>query len=1454
MSASGVSPAGLGFGDLTAILPDEFRALVQDGIDRFTVPAAVSGANARASVDGNRLRIETDDTAAVALSALVATGEAPLAFGGQAEAHVLLSDAIGDPLSFDGTAWIDLDVAGELVRIPLDGASARLDIAPDGLPDAGETLEIAVNGAAPTVITFNGQPADMAATAAVVANALGDAVTVRIAHRLVVEDMLWGGDGNDIDPMRSAGTDDMRALAGFLADLPATATPRLAQGRDMLALSGLIPDPVRVAGQPVELMTMEIETDDTTGEQRIAARAIDPGDEVTIEVLAGADPLGFAPATTGLPGLVSDPVNDPVDLGTHGLRYTFSVRRGGDVLAQGLAQLSAQPAMARATRAAQLPLPGSDTTLSLVVTAPGGDPLQTDIDLAGLDGIDAVAARINAACPHLRAWVARLPEAPAVQAWQPDQPQGPRLHVETVGGGTGWTLSLRSAQVAAALGFADTDAALDFTGRGDFADGTAAEADDLLDSLIEAADTMTGADNPAGAQNRISLDAIDGRIELRSAEGPLEVIAEPPELADQITVDVQPDVVRLGPVQPAFPLPATRIAVDSGRLLLRAGGRGLAAVEIFGGPAVLEAQSTLPAAPDPADLTEMLDAMRATPIRLRINGALRTFDPLPAAVTTIEGAVAHLAAQRVSGGWQGDDWWIGLVDEAGGARRCVIQTLRRGTDARLQLDLSTFPTIPALGILGFTGDPATGAPVIDARGPGNLPDLDTVSVANVFSSLRVLVQDAIERGGARQAVYTADVDDSGGAAATQLTVRPNLSTGVIAQTGATLGPGDHVLAASPTVATTLTVGYADPRPTPPGVAELTSAPGAVTARIVRSIVHGEPARIDGFVLPTALNVLNGRVLALTVDGTAVDITLSADAGTHAMDILRQIEAESGWRVRGRPDLANGRFGLETLMRGAAARLELRDAGGNDAVTGDPATGLSGPAPTTTSGSGSVSRLDAVSAQDYADVLNAGMIGEFREADESNRSGFAVLEGSVYDAPERDLSDPAWFVRPLPMEFARIVSQRSGAAASVLPFEVPAERLPDPPGDRPIDLPAMFGWDRTLERGPATRAALRIPPFGEQPLSGRLHIQFNENGGAADLPPTETVVIDVPARDYDPPRLARVIRDQLFDAGLGAAQVYADGSIMVETSALGLGGTVRIPASGTPDADLGLAETLLPGGGFARGWPGAGRRPGPVTGDTRGSIRLPGFRSRPDDPAAAAIDWRFQAPDGREASYSAAAGTSLVTIAADLDAALATARVPSGFTPPSGVTAPAQGRIGLAAIGDDGALYIEGLDFSRLDVDGLPNAFTLIAAIPVDQPPRVGGTPERREEPALGLRRTHEARTIRILRDRHGRDVAEQFDDLGWIRLPADQETGDPQYIFNLPGGRFLSSLRVDAAKSDDYGPAAAMVRDVATQGDDPARPVVLSARYWLAWSNADFYGLAFDSDGAPMLVIDRDAR
>ena len=96
------------------------------------------------------------------------------------------------------------------------------------------------------------QPADMAATAAVVADVLGGEVTVRIAHRLVVEDMLWGGDGDDIDPMRSAGTGDMRALAGFLADLPATATPRLAQGRDMLALSGLIPDPVRVAGQPVE--------------------------------------------------------------------------------------------------------------------------------------------------------------------------------------------------------------------------------------------------------------------------------------------------------------------------------------------------------------------------------------------------------------------------------------------------------------------------------------------------------------------------------------------------------------------------------------------------------------------------------------------------------------------------------------------------------------------------------------------------------------------------------------------------------------------------------------------------------------------------------------------------------------------------------------------------------------------------------------------------------------------------------------------------------------------------------------------------------------------------------------------------------------------------------------------------------------------------------------------------
>ena len=114
VSASGVSPAGLGFGDLTAILPDEFRALVQDGIDRFTVPAAVSGANARASVDGNRLRIEIDDTAALTrCPRWFQTGEAPLAFGTGRPRRMCCSPMpIGDPLSFDGTAWIDLDVAG----------------------------------------------------------------------------------------------------------------------------------------------------------------------------------------------------------------------------------------------------------------------------------------------------------------------------------------------------------------------------------------------------------------------------------------------------------------------------------------------------------------------------------------------------------------------------------------------------------------------------------------------------------------------------------------------------------------------------------------------------------------------------------------------------------------------------------------------------------------------------------------------------------------------------------------------------------------------------------------------------------------------------------------------------------------------------------------------------------------------------------------------------------------------------------------------------------------------------------------------------------------------------------------------------------------------------------------------------------------------------------------------
>lgn len=1470
VSATGTTPAGLGFGDLTRLPGADLAAIISDATNRATPPPLASSHNLRIAPTANRLRIDVDAPATVAATVFVTGGIDPIGpITTQAGGQRARSGVLPATLAFSGPAWIDIAITDggttETLRVPLDGEPARLDILPQRLPAGTETLTLDVNGTA-VPVTFDGSERSVADMAEKIA-AQNAALNLRLAYRMTVEESLWGDRGGDLRLEDTAAASDGLALAGFLGPRPLAPSGQMARGEDMLAQGAIFPAPERRAGALVDIVSFR--RVGGAGGSRMRFTGSGAAARIVVAVAPGADPLNFTGGATS-EILQSDSLGPETDLGATVIQYHFTASdTNGHDVAHGFTQLCAQPAIARTVNEPSLPIAGP-ALLDITVTEPDDTIRPARVDLSGLTTLDDAARRINAACPQVRAWVARVSEAPHAESTRATfngndtRNFDERLHIETIGGGTGWSLSLGDPQTAAALGFAlpaDPVQPIVVSGRGNIRDGARAQRDEIAAALSEAAESMTGSTNPAGMGDRISVQVVGDTLELRSAEGQLDLEFEPPELGNLIATEITPEVTRLNPAPGpgGGPAPAN-LALTSGQILIRSGGRGLAAVELFAAPAQLESDVPIPAS-DAAAVTEQLDLLKAHAITLRINGSFRTLPLVPAAVATLEDAVAFLSrARNLLAGWQGDDWWIGLLDVPGtpGAKRCVIETLRRGSSATLQLGLSAFPApLPANGILGFT-QPSTYAP-----GTGNVPDIGAVSVTAPMSSLRSLTEQAAERGGARQAIYTASADR------TRIRLRGSLAATVLNQTTAMIvAPGGVALAdpAGAGAAATIEDTYLGTRPILPGILEIQSDNvNGTDPRVVRTLFHAEPARLGPIVLASDPAVLNRRTLALTVNGTALNVTLSATSTTPAMDLIRQIEAESGWTLRGTIVPGGGAITLETHMRGSAARLALRRASAADAITNDPATGLTAPADTEAEGTGAVGNTALVTGEVFAEALQNAMVSERRQADTSVLNGprpdanglFPRINGSAYDPPERDVTDPDLPVHALPREYAQIASQRTGCASSLEPVTF---------ADGPA-LPAAFDMDRSLERAPALRAALRIPPIGERRLSGRLHIQFNENGGIADLPPEQTFTVDIADADYTAQSLARTIHGQLFDAGIGAAQAYGDGSIMVETLAAGIPGTIRIPANATPDADRPLADLLIPGGGFARGWPGAGRT-------APGTRRNAGFRSRVGNLLAAA-NWVFtdgvaptapaagppatpQIRNDATAAYTGASGDTLAATAAALDAALANAALPGGGT----------GRIGFAAIGDDNALYIEGTTatFDMLNTaTGTDGQGNFVPHLGVNAPPRIGGTPERMLEPAANLRRTAEPRTLRILRDRFGRGMLAEHDDLGWVRIPAHQATeppamfqqmhvGTPAPISQMPPGGYLALARVDAAKTRNYDQGSEMIAHSALHADDSSRALVLQARYWLEWDNSAVMGLRPGPDGLVLLRLVRSIR
>jgi hypothetical protein len=414
----------------------------------------------------------------------------------------------------------------------------------------------------------------------------------------------------------------------------------------------------------------------------------------------------------------------------------------------------------------------------------------------------------------------------------------------------------------------------------------------------------------------------------------------------------------------------------------------------------------------------------------------------------------------------------------------------------------------------------------------------------------------------------------------------------------------------------------------------------------------------------------------------------------------------------------------------------------------------------------------------ADIQNA-LLMAFRTTSSPSQSLTAsrrVMVWSGYEVPDAS-----------PSEYFTLESTQSGcnSAAEVVANLAPALAL-----------------DTSRARGPALNGSISLPAFnGSKTLNGTLHIQFDDNGGMADVVQPSVVPVRFPNGSYTASQVAAVIHHELSLRESGRAAAYPDGIVVIETGTPGLAGSVRVPAPGTAtggddqavkNALLGSVPEL-----FGRGWPGIGM---PATAN--------GFRSK-SGAARHDADWEFENAAGVRTSPAIhiAAGQTLTDIARAVHGALNV-----GGT-----------RIGICLVSED-TLWIEGMPGSELNFAGRS---VLAVTRPGDDP---GVTADLAEEPACGLLRTRIPRTVRYSRDRIGNGVRTDFDDAGWVLLPRDENTarlitsarGGTPLVF--PSGRYRLAIRAEAAKTHGYAASGDMIASAGTAG---GQSFVHRARYWV---------------------------
>jgi hypothetical protein len=1227
---------GPGIADTSTMTQAELVALLNDARTRATTDPTTLAHTPRASLDAaGKLVLEVNAGKRITVAAWNLPGLPDPGFtpADAADPHQLVSNtALPAEIALTDTGWLDLTIEGRQLRIPFDGAPARVEFPPAlRLPEAAQRLTIRTSDVPDATVTFATAPGSLFDVAARITET-APGVTARIAWRLTVERVGWAGPTPPMlalgQPTGGAGL----AALGFLRAPDALRAEGAGPARDAALVPGTLPAPDEIVhgpllrgpalpGQPAPSAAALTSATPPPAAGAALVFTAEPGSTITAVAAPGAGPLAMAVDAGGTAARTAA-LPDPFPLGGFHQRVKISASAGGTATATTWLALDAAPAVLVAPNLAALPA-AAGAVLELAVTI-GTDPARlARLGLGSIGTARQAIAAINAAHPMLRA------------ALRVDG----RIAIETRRGGTGVAMTAGGAAALRALGFMLTPAeaiagGITLRGAGNVANDAAVTRAELGAAVNDALAAITVPGPAAGTPPWPFTVTDDGTKLLLRAPGGAVTVGSDPDSPAGGAVPTERDVLarRLAPAAPAPEGTrlaaldgAATVALENGQLTITTPAGLGAVLPLPGEAAELLAGDPLPLGASP-EIAAQAAALRAAAITITTDAGSATVGPMPNTVAETPQAIAAFLADAAP--------LARIVLDATG--RLLVASRTVGSTSSVTLDLT--PLAGPAPRLGFGSD-ATGGFVLGATRAGStdqLPDFRSAMRPQVAA----LLASAQATGAAPQAVIHADAP----AGRLRLTAgAPNWRIAVVAP-----HPDIAGLAPLPTsLGAVLEAPFAGARRLHAGFLVVALAQGpAAPPRLVTVPLLGRGARLE-FDAPANPAALTGATLAFGLDELGLNsVSVPAPASPDLATLCRRLELASQGRLLAEPITGN-RIAITTARRGSGARL-ISVPGG--ALTGDPATGFRLVGPVSARGAGTLPDLAAATAQDVANAINAGWLADGA--------------GAALDEPVRGVT-----AQPLlPYDFAgdaifTLTSRRRGAEGTL----------------RRIAPAASPAWlDETLADGPAVRAALVTKPLPEAGarISGTLALVLNDNGSAAGLPAREAVSVAFADATWKAPEVAAAINAALGPRGLGFARAHADRRVVIEVAATGVAGSIAATRPASPAAPDPFGVLIEESFAADRGWPGAGRMPA-------GAPVPAGWRAAHANAAAKDASWDFAlvgTPPTPLLTFPVAKNATQAAIADALDTALSAVMV-----------AGTAQRIGVARLDPAGHLLVESLD-------------------------------------------------------------------------------------------------------------------------------------------------------------------